>query len=175
MRKENLVLIGFMGSGKTETGRLLAGQLGLEFIDTDVLIEARAGKPIREIFRDEGEEAFRALERKIIGEVASRKGQVIATGGGVPVNPDNVAALGKTGYLVWLKACPEKIWERVCDNHDRPLLAVPNPLQRIRELLSSREPFYAQADFIVDTSYRTVESVAEEIIKMWNHLPGGGV
>ncbi len=162
----NVVLIGFMGSGKTQTGRSLSERLGLRFTDTDALIETRAGKAIRRIFEEDGEEAFRVLERSVILEAAGETGQVIATGGGVPANPDNMVTLKRSGCVVWLQASPESVWERVREGQERPLLAVEDPQGRIRELLRIREPFYAQAHLAVDTSGKSVPEVAGEIIEL---------
>ena len=109
-RLVNLALIGFMGTGKTTVGRLVAEQLGFEFLDTDEFIQARTGRTIADIFAKEGESAFRALERQMVQELSSREKTVISTGGGLPTNPENLAALKSFALVVCLWASPEKIW-----------------------------------------------------------------
>src|SRR4051812_46412141 len=143
---QNIALIGFMGTGKSSVGQLVAGQLHFTFLDTDHVIETRAGKTISEIFAQEGEPLFRELERKIVAELTTRKKTVISSGGGLPTNPDNLASLKSHSLVVCLWASPEKIWERVRSQTHRPLLSHPDPLAKIRSLLAEREPFYRQAD-----------------------------
>src|ERR1035437_2323508 len=109
----NVALIGFMGAGKTSVGRLVAENLGFEFLDTDELIQSRAGRTIADIFAKEGEPAFRALEKQVVQELSARKKTVISTGGGLPTDPENLAALKSYALVVCLWASPEKIWERV--------------------------------------------------------------
>ncbi len=151
----NLALIGFMGTGKTSVGRLVAEQLHFDYLDTDELIVSRTGRSIAEIFKTDGEPAFRALEQKVVGELASRTKTVIATGGGLPANPANLASLKTHALVVCLWASPEKIWERVKNQTHRPLLHDPDPQKKIRELLAAREPFYKQADVLVNTDMRS--------------------
>lgn len=161
---KNVVLIGFMGTGKSVVGRLLAQRLGRPFVDVDALIEREAGRPIRKIFAEAGEPAFRDLERGMIQRVTQRDGQVIATGGGAVLDDRNVEALKRNGWLVWLKAAPDVILQRVGDTSNRPLLNVGDPRARVSELLGLREAFYAKADAVVDTSQQSVEQVADEIL-----------
>jgi len=104
MKNKNIILVGFMGTGKTVTGRVLAEQTGLELVDMDSIIEARAGKAISEIFAADGEAAFRAMERELVQELAQRDGLIISTGGGIVLNPDNISDFEKTGLVVCLKA-----------------------------------------------------------------------
>src|SRR5437016_4258815 len=161
---QNLALIGFMGTGKSSVGRLVADALHFTFLDTDHVIEARAGKTIREIFEQEGEPAFREWERRIVEELTRRKTTVISTGGGLPANSANLASLKSHALVVCLWASPEKILERVGDQSHRPLLNEPDPLANIRRLLAEREPYYRQADVLVNTDLRPLREVAGQVI-----------
>ena len=145
-RLVNLALIGFMGTGKTSVGRLAAEQLHFDYLDTDEVIQSRTGRTISDIFEKDGEPAFRNLEQQVVSELAARKRTVIATGGGLPADPVNMASLKSHSLVVCLWASPEKILERVRNQTHRPLLRDPNPRLKIRELLAAREPFYRQAD-----------------------------
>ncbi len=160
----NIALVGFMGTGKTSVGRLVADQLHFEFLDTDELIQTGTGRTITDIFARDGEPAFRALEQKIVQELAGRRKTVISTGGGLPVHPDNLARLKQHALVVCLWSSPEKIWERVRHQGHRPLLHDPDPLAKIRELLAAREPFYKQADVLLNTELRSVREVAQQVI-----------
>ena len=160
----NLALIGFMGAGKTSVGRAAAEHLHFDFLDTDDLIQERTGRTITEIFKTDGESAFRALEQQIVVELAARCRTVAATGGGLPTNPANLASLKTHALIVCLWASPEKIWERVKNQTHRPLLHDPNPQQKIRELLAAREPFYKQADVLVNTDTRSVREVVQQVV-----------
>jgi shikimate kinase len=163
-RPVNLALIGFMGTGKTTVGRLVAEQLGFEFLDTDELIQARTGRTIADIFAKEGEPAFRALEKQVVQELSAREKTVISTGGGLPTNPENLAALKSFALVVCLWASPEKIWERVKNQSHRPLLHDADPQKKIRELLAVREPFYKQADVLINTDLRSVREATQQIV-----------
>ena len=162
-RLANLALIGFMGTGKTSVGRALADLLHFEFLDTDELIQTRAGRSITDIFAKDGEPAFRAMEREVVNELSAREGLVISTGGGLPTNPENLAALKEHALVVCLWSSPEKIWERVRHQSHRPLLHDPDPQKKIRELLAAREPFYKQADVLMNTELRSIREVAQQI------------
>lgn len=143
MRKKNIILTGFMGTGKSSLGRLLARKLHYKFVDTDQLIEERIGKTITKLFADEGESVFRNLETELTQELANRQGLVIATGGGLMMNPKNATTLGQTGQILCLVATAEEILERISRRPDsRPLLNDPNPLQKITELLQERATAY---------------------------------
>ena len=124
----NLALIGFMGTGKSCVGRLAADAMHFTFLDTDHVIEARAGKPISDIFAQDGEPAFRSWERRIVEELTRREKTVIATGGGLPADPANLASLKTHALVVCLWASPESIWERVRGHDHRPLLNEADPL-----------------------------------------------
>jgi len=150
----NVALIGFMGCGKSTVGQALARRLDFEFVDTDRLIEAQAGRTIPEIFAQEGEAAFRARERAVVESLAARERLVIATGGGVGAQPDLLENLKRHALVVWLWASPETLWERCRQQTHRPLLQVPDPLARIRELLAAREPVYRRADLLINIEGR---------------------
>ena len=161
---KNVVLVGFMGSGKTAVGTEIASRLGWEFVDTDDVIETRTGRTIPDIFDEDGEDAFRDLESDAVRESAKRTGVVISVGGGAVLRPDNVTALRRTGVLFLLDATPEAIYERISHNTHRPLLDVPDPVARIRELMETRRPFYGLADVIIDTTGRTVPDIADALL-----------
>ena len=160
----NIALIGFMGAGKTSVGRLAAEQLNFEYLDTDEVIQSRTGRTITEIFSTDGEPAFRKMELELVSELAARTKTVIATGGGLPVNPQNLDNLKKYALVVCLWASPEKIWERVRNQTHRPLLHDPDPQKKIRDLLAAREPFYKEADVLVNTDIRNVREVAQHVV-----------
>jgi 3-dehydroquinate synthase len=162
----NIALIGFMGTGKSEVGTRLAQRLGMKFIDCDATIEAKTGRSIADIFERSGEERFRRLEREEIARVSRRWGLVVATGGGAPQDPANMAALKRAGIVICLTARPEVIWERTRGASERPLLAVPDPRARIAELLAERRSCYAQADRSFDTSDLSPERAAEAVAAM---------
>ena len=159
----NLALIGFMGTGKTTVGRIVAEHLHFDFLDTDELIQSRAGRTIADIFAQDGEPAFRALERQTVEELSTRTKTLIATGGGLPTNPENLARLKAFAVVICLWSSPEKIWERVKNQSHRPLLHSPDPQAKIRELLAAREPFYRQADVLINTDQRSAREVAQQI------------
>lgn len=160
----NLALIGFMGTGKSSVGRLVAEQLHFDYLDTDDLIQARTGRTIAELFEQEGEAAFRKLEQQVVKELATRKRTVISTGGGLPTIAANLTGLKTHALVVCLWASPEKIWERVRNQTHRPLLHGPNPKLKIRELLAARELFYRQADVLINTDLRSAREVAQQVV-----------
>ena len=160
----NIALIGFMGTGKTSVGRLVADQLHFDYLDTDDVIQLRQGRTITEIFATAGEPAFRKMESELVGELAVRTKTVIATGGGLPMNPQNLVSLKTHALVVCLWASPEKIWERVKNQTHRPLLHDTDPQKKIRELLAAREPFYKQADVLLNTELRSVREVAQQVV-----------
>jgi len=164
--KNSIALIGFMGTGKTVVGKVLAERLGKEFLEMDALIEQKAGKTIPEIFQREGEEAFRQLEIEAAKQVSQRKNVVIACGGGVVLNKINIDRLKKESLLVYLKASPEVILRRTSsDTSERPLLKTANKASTVNELLRFRKPFYERAaDITIDTSKLGIDSVVAQII-----------
>jgi shikimate kinase len=166
----NVALIGFMGTGKSSVGRLAADLLHFHYLDTDEMIQAATGKTIGEIFAHDGEPAFRALEEKAVADLADKSRTVISAGGGLPVNPANLASLKAHALIVCLWASPEKIWDRVKNQTHRPLLHDPNPQKKIRELLAHREPFYKQADVLLNTELRSQREVALQVVHQFRLL-----
>jgi shikimate kinase len=164
----NLALIGFMGAGKSSVGLIVAHQLRFTLLDTDEVIEARAGNKIAEIFAQGGEPAFREWERRVVEELTLRKDTVISTGGGLPVNEANLASLKTHALVVCLWASPETIWERVRNQTHRPLLNDPDPLAKIKSLLAVRKPYYQQADVLVNTEMRSLREVAQQVIHQFH-------
>ncbi|MGD0813480.1 MAG: shikimate kinase [Verrucomicrobiota bacterium] len=161
---QNIALIGFMGTGKSSVGRLAAELLQFEFVDTDDLIEAQCGVTIEEIFKQQGESAFRQLERQAVENLSQRQKMVIATGGGLVADPANLASLKTHSLIVCLWASPETIWERVQSQTHRPLLQTADPLGKIRELLALRDPFYRQADVLIQTGQRSPKEVVQQVL-----------
>ncbi|MFC2006877.1 shikimate kinase [Chloroflexota bacterium] len=165
--KTNIALIGFMGTGKTAVGQVLAKQLGRDFIELDLSVEQKAGKSIPEIFQQDGEIAFRELEIEVTKEITGRKRSVFACGGGIVLNKINVDRLRESSVMVYLTASPEVILKRVSkEEGQRPLLSASDKAAKIEELLRFRQPFYKRAaDIKLDTSKLDINSVAEQIIK----------
>ena len=161
-----ITLTGFMGTGKTTVGRLIAGRLGLEFVDTDEIVEAEAGTPIARIFAEHGEEHFRELESAALGAALSRPARVLSTGGGMLLRAANRDALRVAGPTVCLTATPEAILARTAPDDVRPLLQVRDPAARIRELLAERAEAYACADYHVDTTGLEPEEVAARVLAL---------
>ena len=160
-----LILTGFMGTGKSSVGRLLAGRLRCRFIDLDAEIVASEGRSINEIFAKDGEAAFRSLESACLEHVLSLGVAVIATGGGA-VNADtNRALMRASGMVVNLTASFERISERLLGATNRPLYAGDDPAKRAKALLAEREQFYNDADIRIDTDGKSVEDVAAEILE----------
>jgi len=163
--KRNIILGGFMATGKSTVGRRLAIVLGYDFLDLDTLIAAEEGMPISQIFNSRGEQAFRALESRMVERVAGRTGCVVATGGGTIVNPRNLEALKRSGVVVALTADPDTILARIGPTEDRPMLWGGDRRERIRSLLEQRADAYAQADLIVDASARAIDHVVNHILE----------
>jgi shikimate kinase len=164
----NLALIGFMGTGKSCVGRVAADTLHFTFLDTDHVIEARAGKAISDIFAQDGEPAFGQWEWRIVEELTRRQNTVIATGGGLPADEANLASLKTHALVVCLWASPETIWERVRGHNHRPLLNDDDPLGKVRQLLAAREPYYRKADVLVNTGMRSVREVAQHVVHQFH-------
>jgi shikimate kinase len=164
--KNNVALIGFMGVGKSAVGKVLAERLEKTLIEVDFLIVRKAGKSIPQIFREDGEIAFRELEIEVIKDIAKGVNQVIACGGGVVLNKINIDRLKQNSVIVWLTASPEVIAERIAyDREGRPLLQGKNTLSHIRSLLNFRKPYYKRsADFEVDTSNLEIDSIIKQIV-----------
>lgn len=167
-----IILTGFSGTGKSAVGPLVAKQLGWGFVDTDDIVEKRAGKRILQIFANEGEQAFRNLESDALREACSRNNTVIATGGGAVLRPENRRLLAESGFIVCLEAWPETIYQRLTERADdapldRPLLASDDPLSRIRELKYGRAHLYALCDFAVRTDALSPVEVASQVVRAY--------
>jgi len=162
----NIILIGFMGVGKTEVGKLLAKKLKMTYIDTDSIIEEEQKMSINDIFAKKGEESFREMETGLLDKLGALEDRVISTGGGIILKILNVKKLKSMGPLILLWADPDTIFERVKGEGTRPLLNVDDQKKRIREILQFREPIYkAIADLEVDTSRLSPEEASNKIVK----------
>lgn len=164
---DNIILTGFMGTGKTQVGSRLAKRLGWRFVDTDLLIEQELDTSIRQLFAEKGEAYFREQERRVIARVCQDQRCVIATGGGAIVDPVNAQRLQNSGLLICLTATPEVILARVRGNTDRPLLQADDPLATIRSLLARRSDAYARAQLTIDTSQQSVEQVVAAVLNAY--------
>jgi shikimate kinase len=163
MPKKNIVLVGFMGSGKSLTSNKLAGALNRGVFSTDQLIEKREGRLITEIFKDSGEAYFRKVEKEVVKEASEQSGIILDCGGGVVLDPENMTNLKKNGCVFYLSAPPERIYANIKDQQHRPLLNVENPQAKIAELLEARKAYYEQADVIIDAD-KPIDQIAEDIL-----------
>lgn len=160
-----LILIGFMGSGKSTVGRRIAALLGWDFVDFDDAIERRTGRSVPEIFRRDGEAAFRSLEAELTEELAHRTHVVLAPGGGWITQPELLELFGGDTLVVWLRVSPAEAVRRA--EHDearRPLLAGPDPLHTARRLMRQREPLYRMADMVVDVDALSPDEIAASVV-----------
>jgi 3-dehydroquinate synthase len=174
-RAQRIILTGFSGTGKTEVAGLVAERLGWQAVDTDDLLVQRAGKPIPDIFAQDGEPHFRRLERDVLAEACRPPRTVIGVGGGANISSENRRIMASSGFIVCLEARPETILERLRpqlerDPDARPLLAGSDPLGRIRQLKAQRAPYYALADHTIHTDGLTIEQVAAEVVRAWQRL-----
>ncbi|MDA7922111.1 shikimate kinase [Verrucomicrobiales bacterium] len=158
-RARNLILIGFMGTGKTSVGMRVAKSLGFTFVDTDQLIVEKAGKPIPKIFEEDGEPVFRKIETDVLRESLTQENQVISTGGGIVTNEENRKMLKEAGYTIWLQAGPDTIYDRVSRNKNRPLLQTEDPKATILQMLADRNQSYCDS---MDLAIKTDELTLEE-------------
>lgn len=166
--KENIILIGFMAAGKSTIGKMLAERTGRSFVDTDLLIEAKLNKTVADIFAEDGEECFRAEESVILSELQPHSSLVIATGGGIVINPKNRDLLKKLGKVIWLKISLADLNERVPDSASRPLLL--KPKNKIEKLLQKRDNYYrGNADIIIDASGDNPDEILKKIEKSINY------
>lgn len=163
---KNIVLTGFMATGKTAVGKELARICGMRLVDIDEEIEKEQGVRISDIFRDQGEGRFREIETGMIRRYSKEKHLIISTGGGAVLREENMEALREAGVIFCLKASPETILKRTSGNDDRPLLKVEDPMSRIRELLAFRAPYYERAGIMVDTDDKPPHQIAEEIAEI---------
>lgn len=165
---KNIILIGFMGCGKSTIGRRLAQMLGYPFVDTDDRIESKAGMPIRRIFVERNEDYFRQIESAVLQELAAPDAprRIIATGGGLVTRKANRRMLKRLGYVVWLQVSPETILERTGRNRDRPLLQTGDPQAKITAMLAERDPLYRDAaDLELETTGLDAEEIACGILE----------
>ena len=180
----NIILVGFMGSGKTVVGTALAKLTGRSMVDADDEIVRRAGQPVHQIFEKQGEDAFRQLERSVIQDLCSQRGRIIAAGGGAFIDPDNRKRMLAAGLVICLSARPETIYRRISDRSpvansqgdkpDRPLLAGHDPMERIRDLLAQRADAYAQAHHTIETDILAPEQVAQRILELYQIMAAAG-
>lgn len=165
--KRNVYLVGLMGAGKTTIGRELAKRLSYHFVDTDHEIEARTGVALPTIFEIEGEDGFRKREAQVIADLASVGGQVVATGGGAVLRPENRQNLQTSGFVIYLNVPISTLHERTRHDKNRPLLQVSDPRQKFRELHAQRDRLYREvADLVVSGSRITVHSVLHLLIHL---------
>ncbi len=161
----HVALVGLPGSGKSTIGRQLARRFGRPFIDTDQVIEQRVGLSIREFFEREGEESFRDLEQSVIDELTLGEPCVLSTGGGAVLRPANREHLKQRTQAVYLHSAPEEVFRRLRHDRNRPLLQVPDPLARLRELYSQRDPLYREsARFVVETGRPSVAALVNMVV-----------
>jgi shikimate kinase len=168
-RPPNLVLIGYRATGKTAVGTRLAETLGLPFVDMDQVLIQEAGQPIVDIVAASGWAEFRRLEKELVARLRSTQGQVLATGGGVVLDPENTAALKENGIIIWLVADPDTIQARLAQDlprdANRPSLTGSDTIREVEEVLAARKPLYeAAAQITVDTTHRNVAQVVEEVL-----------
>ncbi len=159
----NIVLVGFMGTGKTTIATAVANRLKMRYISTDELIEKKEKRTINEIFRKSGEDYFRDVESSVVRDVSCMEGLVIDTGGGAVLRDENMAYLKSGGIVVCLSADEETVMARTRKYKHRPLLNVADPKRKIRDLMAKRLPFYAKADYMIDTGKLTAEQVVRKI------------
>lgn len=163
---KNIILIGFMACGKSSVGRRLSQALNMDFLDTDELIENKAGITVSDIFATQGEAAFRIMETECLKDLLNREGSafVLSVGGGLPIREENRRLLPQIGTVIYLKVSPDTVFMRVRNDKTRPLLQTANPRGRIMDLMCSRRRFYEDAaDYIVEADNKSFEEIIEEI------------
>ena len=165
---KHIILIGFMGAGKSTLGKLIANKLECTFVDTDNYIEKKEGRFILDIFADDGEEYFRCVETEVLKELAKCEEKlVISLGGGTPLSEENREIIKSLGYVIFLKLSGEEAFERLKEDSDRPLLKVDNPKERIDALLAIRNPIYESvADYVLVEDGKTLDDVFYELSKV---------
>jgi shikimate kinase len=165
MGSGNLFLVGMMGAGKTTLGKALAQRLRREFVDTDRLLVERTGVPVATVFEIEGEDGFRRRESALLAEICARDHSVVATGGGVVLDEGNRRLMRESGTVIYLKARVESLWERTRHDSSRPLLATPNPRERLAEILDERDPLYREAaHVIVETGSQSAATLVGRVV-----------
>jgi len=171
---KSIVLIGFMGTGKSVVGRVLEDKTGLRRFDTDEIISSRFNMPVEEIFSTQGEKRFRDVETETLGSLLGNEPAIIVTGGGIVLRAENVDLLKQMGTVVWLDSDEATLRTRIHRLSDRPLLRTANPGASLSELLAAREPLYRKAaDLRVDISQKNPEEIAEMILRNIRNLPVG--
>ena len=166
-RNPNIVLVGFMGTGKTSIGRRLSSQLRMRYVDTDDVVERDSGRRISDIFAEDGEAAFRELESDAVCKVSKLCNHVISTGGGVVLKEANMVALKRNGVVFCLTATAKEIYRRVGHQTHRPLLQTPDPLAQIQTMLAERQPYYAEADHTISTTGRSFGEIVTHIKRVF--------
>lgn len=161
---KNIYIVGFMATGKSAVGKILARELKREFVEMDQAIEQQEGRKIKDIFKESGEPYFRGLESKLLHDLAEKSDLVVSCGGGLICSEDNIKILKKSGIVINLRSSPEKIYNRTRQLADRPLLNVPDPLAKIKELFEKRRPYYDQAHYQIISENETPQQVAEAIL-----------
>ena len=162
--ERRIFLVGLMGAGKTTVGKVLARDLGMDFVDADQELQRRTGVTIPVIFDIEGEAGFRVREAAVLEELTQRDGIVLATGGGAVLREDNRERLKSRGTVIYLRASLEDLWTRTRHDRNRPLLQTPDPKARFAELLAERDPLYREvADMVMDTGRQSVQVLARRI------------
>jgi shikimate kinase len=162
---KNIFLVGLMGAGKTTVGRQLAHRLGKQFYDSDQEIESRTGVRVSVIFDIEGEAGFRAREAETIERLTQKDGVVLATGGGVILNPDNRERLAQRGFVIYLHAQPRDLWQRTRHDQSRPLLRTADPLAALQQFYAVRDPLYRSvAHLVIDTGKQSVSALMRQLI-----------
>ncbi len=174
MEKRNIVITGFMGTGKSAVGKELARRLGRPFVDMDALIEEREGRTISQIFAERGEPYFRRLEVEIVEELAARQGLVIATGGGTLILNQNRERMTATGIVICLWANEDELIKRLAEDTSRPLLDRPDKEAHLRRLLAQRRAAYLRLPYHVDTTGKSVDQVVDEILALLTKLRDPG-
>ena len=164
--EKNIIIIGFMGCGKTTFGKKISKLKNISFIDMDKFIEKKEGCSISKIFEIKGEQYFRNLEAQTVVELAQTGGKVISTGGGVIKNPQNILNFKKTGIVLYLKSSPERIYNNLKNDNSRPLLEGGDKMEKIKSILAERIPLYEKySDITVDVSTGTIREITERILK----------
>jgi shikimate kinase len=159
---KNIYLVGFMGSGKSTVGKILAEKLNMNFVDIDKLIEEKEGMKIKNIFEQKGESYFRELERKQIEAIVNQEGFVVSTGGGLGANLDNMNLMKKNGDVVWLDVSLNTVLDRLKNDQDRPLLK--QPTEKTRQLFEERKNVYRLANIRINADKKTPSQIVEEIL-----------
>lgn len=166
------ILVGLMGAGKTSLGKVLARKLGFAFVDSDHEIENQTGVRIADIFEIEGEAAFRAREHKALAQLINQPNMVLATGGGIVLLPENRVLLKAHRPVIYLRALPEKLWERTRHDRTRPLLQTADPKAKLRQLYAERDPLYREvATHVFETGEQSLEQLAERVLNALQSHP----